>query len=313
MAIKFLCPNGHPLSCGEDRAGKPGKCPKCGTQFVVPDAEEIAAAASNGATERGEAATVTSGSAVGGAANVGGSAGSGKSSAVGPGSGVGQHSLPPVPADHIVFLCPNGHRLNGPKSLQGRPGQCPHCGEKFRIPVYDEEPPQEPLEELEEELEEFPTEEFPTGELPDDELLPEEEEIPVGLAVENDPNEESEAVETFPEEVEIVDGPGVATPTLVTAAAPPIPPLPPGPSHQLFDVFSRLWSLKPKGTTVEIVFKDGKALSPVKYSPALSRQSFGVFAVTEDDESFCVVTVAWDAVARIEFRNLSELPPGVFS
>ncbi len=35
----------------------------------------------------------------------------------------------------IRFLCPNGHRLNVKSSLAGRRGVCPHCGEKFPIPL----------------------------------------------------------------------------------------------------------------------------------------------------------------------------------
>jgi hypothetical protein len=38
----------------------------------------------------------------------------------------------------FMFLCPNGHRLNGPPSLKGKAGQCPHCGVRFRIPTDDE-------------------------------------------------------------------------------------------------------------------------------------------------------------------------------
>jgi hypothetical protein len=43
--------------------------------------------------------------------------------------------------DLIAFLCPNGHRLTGPARLQGKPGECPHCGEKFRIPFIGEPQP----------------------------------------------------------------------------------------------------------------------------------------------------------------------------
>jgi hypothetical protein len=38
----------------------------------------------------------------------------------------------------IVFLCPNGHRLNAPSRLQGQAGQCPHCGAKFLVPAMDD-------------------------------------------------------------------------------------------------------------------------------------------------------------------------------
>jgi hypothetical protein len=38
----------------------------------------------------------------------------------------------------FVFLCPNGHKLNGPPSLKGRPGQCPHCGARFLIPTDED-------------------------------------------------------------------------------------------------------------------------------------------------------------------------------
>jgi hypothetical protein len=57
------------------------------------------------------------------------------------GSGTG---LPP--SDIFVFLCPNGHKLHGPPSLKGKPGQCPHCGARFLIPTDDDlaEPPSQP-------------------------------------------------------------------------------------------------------------------------------------------------------------------------
>ena len=43
MAIKFICPNGHHLAAAEERAGQPGRCPRCGTAFLVPDEPEFAA------------------------------------------------------------------------------------------------------------------------------------------------------------------------------------------------------------------------------------------------------------------------------
>ena len=177
--IKFACPNGHPLSCPREMIGKPGKCPKCNSRFVVPDIpdddeevpEEAAEQESGGGFRidttppanrgkpgapaptpaRGPAAPATlpfapapAGKAPVAGSSKGGAEGSGKLTVAGTGI--------PADADLIVFLCPNGHRLNGPKKLQGKPGKCPHCGAKFVIPL--DEPEEEEYEEEYEETSE---------------------------------------------------------------------------------------------------------------------------------------------------------------
>ena len=122
--IKFLCPNGHQLSAPENLAGKPGKCPKCNTAFVVPTPEEEESQPDAPPVEVAAAAPASAPS----------------SPTIGMGSGKGKASS----KDVFVFLCPNGHKLNGPPSLKGKPGQCPHCGAKFRIPADDDlETPEE--------------------------------------------------------------------------------------------------------------------------------------------------------------------------
>jgi hypothetical protein len=45
MAIRFLCPKGHRLSSPDDRVGRNGKCPHCGTMFQVPDPSQSARSA----------------------------------------------------------------------------------------------------------------------------------------------------------------------------------------------------------------------------------------------------------------------------
>src|SRR5262245_19031905 len=106
--IRFLCPAGHPLNAPEKLAGKPGKCPRCHTAFLVPQASEATTSDSN--------------------LGAGGS-GSQILSAAGSGTNL-------LRADEIFFfLCPNGHKLNGPPVLKGKPGQCPQCGARFLIPT----------------------------------------------------------------------------------------------------------------------------------------------------------------------------------
>lgn len=113
MVIEFLCPQGHKIRCGDDRAGKPAKCPKCGVKFYVPGPDDDPADSGAWATAPAETSS----------SPASGSAGALK--------------------DQIEFLCPNGHRVWAPLALQGRAGQCPDCGSKFHIPTladYEEMP-----------------------------------------------------------------------------------------------------------------------------------------------------------------------------
>jgi hypothetical protein len=127
MVIKFLCPNGHQLNAPENLAGKGGKCPKCQAAFVVPTLEELAHADQDATSER---LADPLGGSKGGSGSIGG--GSAKPSGdPASGSRVARGEI-------FIFLCPNGHKLNGPPSLKGKIGQCPHCGVKFHIPTDEE-------------------------------------------------------------------------------------------------------------------------------------------------------------------------------
>jgi hypothetical protein len=107
--MKFLCPNGHPLNAPENLAGKSGKCPRCNKSFIVPHPDDA----------RGNADLVAA-----------------SGSAVTPAMGSGTNLN--AAGEVFVFLCPNGHKLNGPPSLKGRPGQCPHCNARFIIPTDED-------------------------------------------------------------------------------------------------------------------------------------------------------------------------------
>jgi hypothetical protein len=186
------------------------------------------------------------------------------------GSGTG------MPAGEIfVFLCPNGHKLNGPPSLRGKAGQCPHCGARFRIPTEEEE------------------EDVPTGE------ADEEEEIASGQL------EEGQGGFQFPFSEfgeEVIDA----------AVEDPLAPPPPG-APGLGYIFARLWEQRDEQSEVEIFLTEGEIMSPDYFSEPLSSSDYGVFAVQEGDGNYTVTIVPWSAVRRVGVRKLAELPGEMFS
>src|SRR6266700_2897485 len=157
MSIEFTCPNGHRLSTKDDDAGKMAKCPKCGAITKVPGLNGaaskdsgVAAAVVSGsgkgiadkatAAESGLSKSATSSSGVKASPSGLGLAAMGS---IGPaaaanGAKLASETLAASAEDSIVFLCPNGHKLNAPRRMQGHAGKCPHCGAKFRIPYVDE-------------------------------------------------------------------------------------------------------------------------------------------------------------------------------
>lgn len=330
MLIKFLCPNGHPLSTSADRAGKPGQCPKCGIKFLVPEADEAQDA---------------------GGADDAQSAG----------------------RDTIEFLCPNGHQLSGPSSMQGKPGQCPHCGVKFLVPTYDDEPAESEVEEVVdvEEIEEVAEVEAvqaaaayqPAGGVPGSQAGRGSAVGRSGAAGGLDFLASLEAqanVETPTGEGSTI-GPvastTVETPIVSGSDVHRQPPLSGGSSpsgahgsgahgsgahgssvqidgapaaggsgagqsssaslsaaayHPLAGVFARFWKQRGKHGVVEMHLTDGKVVTPKQFSARLSQPQFGVFAVEDSDGTFAVVTIPWASVAQLHLRGLKKLPPGVF-
>lgn len=280
MQIKFTCPQGHQLSADRSRVGKPGKCPKCGTEFTVPEADNAAAGKASKSTQK-EAT--------------------------------------------FAFLCPNGHELNGPISLRGRPGQCPHCGEKFLIPEIDDEPGDEPempgktvptgKVTYEAPPEVFPTEganageEVPTGtivEVAAEDILLDDEDIPTGelevgeLSIE----EELTLEEDFPSDVQPDQLSGVSRKSSGVMTK--------SPHQSLLELVAWMWDRKSSDNQLEIVLRDGATVRAVRYSPKLSSGEYGVFAEKDDDGSHTICTIAWDAVSRVALRNVKDLPERYF-
>lgn len=278
--IKFLCPNGHQLSAPENLAGKAGKCPKCGTAFVVPgpDEEDEGERSPPGAEPSPAAAASAEN---GGAEAASGDSGKRETPAMGSGTGKA------VTGEVFVFLCPNGHKLNGPPSLKGKPGQCPHCGAKFHIPADDELEP--------------PDEEVPA----DDEEEEQQRSGPRsgsgsgfnfagfgGPHTQQQEEEEEEFIEAVVED-------------------PPVAPPPPGPSG-LGYIVSRLWEQRSEHTELEIFLMEGEIVAPDEFSEVLSSSDYGVFAIQEGDGTFALTVIPWSAVRRVGMRKLDDLPPQLF-
>jgi hypothetical protein len=190
-----------------------------------------------------------------------------------------------APSETIAFLCPNGHKLTGPSSLQGKAGQCPHCGSKFRIPIYDEPQPE-------------------AG------AAAEEDDIPVGEMVEqHDTTDDVEDVEVVDEEAADEDGDVVDDVELDESDLTPPPPPPDG-LHPLGQVCLRLWRQGHGG--VEVGYGDGETLAADYFSPELSQLDYGVFATRHDDGTYTIVAVPWQSVFKLAFRKVAELPPRMF-
>jgi len=258
MVIKFLCPNGHQLSAPENMAGKKGKCPKCQSAFVVPTLEDVAAAEADAESVPQEQPAEA------------GANGNEPTTIPAAGSGKG---LPG--GDLFVFLCPNGHRLNGPPSLKGKAGQCPHCGARFRIPTDDEE------------------------EAPDEQPANQQQPMQVVLGA---PEVTGSGGFRFPIEQFAPEEPVEATSGQPPAGGP-----------GLGFILAKLWNDRDDQTEVEIFLSEGEIYSPDHYSPTLSSSDYGVFAIREGDDSYAVTVIPWSAVRRVGIRKLAELPGNLFS
>ncbi len=277
MAIAVVCPNSHRLACPDDRAGMKGQCPKCGTSFEIPASNGQSVSETDDDEETPDADEVEEpqDSDADGLAD------------------------PSIPEGNIVFLCPNGHKLNGPGSLQGQPGQCPHCKAKFRIPVYDDESDEEELE--------TPEEDDSLGESGDDDLLQ--------LNITGD-GSSIDAPITIDDLEELGDIGG-------SHLAPEDDGLLPDSGdyygdaknleiHPLARLFATLWAERQHGGIVEIHLADHETILPDWWAETLSLESHGVFALQTADGSYVIETVAWDSIKRVSVRRITELPDGVF-
>ncbi|MGV3608806.1 MAG: hypothetical protein ACO1RA_20550 [Planctomycetaceae bacterium] len=271
MTITFLCPNGHQLSAPPAMAGKTGKCPRCSTTFTVPLPD----------VEGAEVAEVSVEDAAGK---------SGK-----------QQASPP--SDLFVFLCPNGHRLNGPPSLKGKAGKCPHCGSTFQIPTDEEESSEgaestatvDPLTASGE----FAFNLKSQGHKPTK---------PASAPAATGPKIDSGFFSIFKGSG---SGKQQAQPAPV-AAEEPAPASEEVSTASPAQIFKTLWQSRTEDTELEIFLIEGEIFAPDYFSEALSTGEHGVFASKESGGKLSITVIPWESVRRISMQHLSKLPEGLF-
>lgn len=308
MTIEFFCPNEHQLSAPDTMAGKAGKCPKCGSKFLIPTLEElsegleepepapapVASGSSKGSAKAGKSDVATGSEKrsawQGTPPSPSPSASSKKTVTPAPagGSEKGQAAAP-LPAGYFVFLCPNNHKLNGPLSLKGKAGQCPHCGAKFRIPEDDEVGDESPS------VDAMAATEISSG------AGSSKSAARVSDGAPTEELEEGIVVDAEPVTEEI--------PSVEPISVWQLPPPPPGRGHRMAELFSWFWSQREQRSVVELVLKDGQAFVPKWFAPELSLEGFGTFAVQDEFGRYTITVLPWDSIAKMSVRNLEDIPP----
>jgi hypothetical protein len=184
----------------------------------------------------------------------------------------------------IEFLCPNGHRLNGPVSLQGRPGECPECGSRFRVPSYgDDLSDEEPLDE----------QQISRGHIgggPDSKLGQ------AGEVSDSTPAESGYSLD--------LENPSDAAShdAAQTRGA-----------HPWLSVFPKLWAQKSlSGGIIEIGLADGDTIVPERFARSVSQRAHAVFAVKDASGTLTITAIPWESIARVHVRGLKKLPDDLF-
>jgi hypothetical protein len=282
--IEFLCPNGHKIRCQADQAGQPAKCPRCSVKFRVPDANELEAGGSDAVSKLDINEYNLESEAPPQAA---------------PPAFFDDPPIPPVPKKEtqMEFLCPNGHRLFGSVNLAGRPGECPDCGSRFRIPAFEEvfvEPKVEPA----------PRSGRPNGQAgtPASAAAAFEE-----LAASYDPQAGAAAKNSQPAPSPNRTSPAPEPETMPAtvwslASDASIPEQP------LASLFAKLWTTRPKGTRVELHMREGEMIIVERFITSFSQQTHGVFGIKASDSTYTLMAVPWESVTRVLVRGLIELP-----
>jgi len=214
--------------------------------------------------------------------------------------------------DSIAFLCPNGHKLNSPASLQGKAGKCPHCGARFLIPDYTFDD----------------NDDLPHGD-EDDLTAATDDAVANDLPVLDD----LQPLDGLSEAQDAADLPAAANPiamqqatgqdpfAFVDAASPLLDVAPTRPAsasvaavglHPMAFLFESLWARRTPKMKVELQLGNGEKVRPDHYSADFSKQFQGVFAIKQDDDTYSITAIAWDAVQQVTLQRIPELPTDMF-
>ncbi len=332
MPIEAICPSGHKILCPDDRAGRAAKCPRCGASFRIPGPRvtaNVAGGNAQGSSVAIDVNTATSNredSAMTDAANAGNSLAPANGQSVQPPfNTIGSEpngALPPPLApsgdELIVFLCPNGHKLNGPARLAGKTGQCPHCGARFEIPFPEEVENSDEHDGLADTVTEDPLQDYLVEQRGaarvDDEDMPLEV-AHLFDAVRADA-ESSVVSRALGRSGKVAGSSGKETPVRSasgpTQSASPGAATNPGELHPLSSFVARLWEEREHGGIIELHLSGGAVLVPQWFEENLSRGSHGLFAAQAADGTVTMTVVPWDEVTRVIVRGVVGLPDGMF-
>ncbi|WP_207395496.1 hypothetical protein [Bremerella alba] len=189
-------------------------------------------------------------------------------------------------SETIMFLCPNGHRLNAPQRLQGQPGKCPHCNVRFRVPNVSPETATNSRE---------LTTAASTSSTSASSVRNSEEISSAGDPLDlaglglRDNAETSDILQ--------------ATLGAKPAAAPVV-----AGHSRLFVEFTHLWKTRGAEVSFEIHLREGEVFVPHHYSPEKSSPELGYFARKADSGKFQIHLIPWKAVSRLVVSGLADLP-----
>jgi hypothetical protein len=221
--------------------------------------------------------------------------------------------------DTIAFLCPKGHKLNGPSKLAGKLGLCPHCGLKFMIPTLDEirafQGTSEPTEQIARETKPALPQQAPvTKSMPDDLSLAGDDDggnlldISAALLAERQRSNIQRASTsglnaglTPKESKELAGFMGTDTKRQMR-----------GNMHPLAELMLKLWNEREHGGIIELHLEGGTIYLPDWFDKEHSQSTHGLFAAQAADGSVTMTVVPWETVQRVIIRGLEGLPDGMF-